>query len=153
MFLPNFAILWCLFFLIIYWIFRWCLNRYYSMILIWCYYLVSKIWVTKISWWKTLVRSWVLWLLSWRHFACRKKIEWRLLSDSKVLPWYKQGRWTADILSKTYSLCLFQERDRVLISESEINGIHRALKIKHIGALNSVCKQICLINFFLIKDP
>ena len=29
-------------FLIIYWIFRWYLKSYYSMILIWCYYLVSN---------------------------------------------------------------------------------------------------------------
>ena len=28
--------------LIIYWIFWWYLNRYYSMILIWCYYLASR---------------------------------------------------------------------------------------------------------------
>ena len=43
MLLSNFAIRWCLNFLIIYWIFWWYLNRYYSMISIRCYYLVSSI--------------------------------------------------------------------------------------------------------------
>ena len=41
MLLPNFAIRWCWFFIIIYWIFRFYLNWYYSMILNRCYYLVS----------------------------------------------------------------------------------------------------------------
>ena len=50
MLLSNFTIRWCLIFLIIYWIFRWYWNRYYSMILIRCYYPVSlKVFILKIS--------------------------------------------------------------------------------------------------------
>ena len=41
MLLSNLAIQWCLIFLIIYWIFRWYLIRYYSMISIQYYYLDS----------------------------------------------------------------------------------------------------------------
>ena len=41
MFLSNFEIWWNSIFLIIYWIFRCYLNTYYSLIFIWCYYLVS----------------------------------------------------------------------------------------------------------------
>ena len=40
--------------LIFFWIFRWYLNRYYSMILIWCYYLVSVDLSKWILSWKTL---------------------------------------------------------------------------------------------------
>ena len=40
---SNFVIWWCLKLLIIYWIFWWYLNRYYTMIYIRCYYLDSKI--------------------------------------------------------------------------------------------------------------
>ena len=42
MLLSNFAIRWCVFFKIIFWIFRWYLYRYYLMILIRCYNLVSN---------------------------------------------------------------------------------------------------------------
>ena len=62
MLLSNFAFRWCLFFEIIYLIFRWYFKRFYSSFLIRCYYLVSILWL---SVWLNFFKF----CLAWQHIS------------------------------------------------------------------------------------
>ena len=70
---------WCLFFKIIYKIFRWYLNRYYSIILIPCYYQVSLLKIIKIKkfkFFKFFKVFFSVWMLSWDYL--RRSVSFKI---------------------------------------------------------------------------